>query len=158
MNFVKKFLSSLGFQGWLWLFFPVLLVMFLVVDLSGCGEAADNRGISSDQAYEDAYLEGHADGYAEGRYEGYAEGEDAGRDEGYEEGYREGATYGWMDRSQEVAEYFTDGAVEFAIEHGGMHPEEAAAIIESGGSKSEYEAASQTLYYYFMYFFNSEYE
>lgn len=116
-------------------------------------EAGYETGYRDGLSDPDSYMEAYDEGY----YDGYEKGSDNGYWDGYEDGNREGSQYGWQDNIHEVADYFAGGAVDFAIEYGGMHPEDAADIIENGGSKSEYEAAAKTLYYYFMYFFNCEY-
>lgn len=128
-------------------------------------EAEKRRALEENPKYQQGYEagyragleEGREEGFDDGHFEGYEEGFDQGHSDGYWDGYHEGSQYGWEDNIHEVADYFAGGAVDFAIEHGGMHPEDAASIIENGGTKSEYEAAAKTLYYYFMYFFNCEY-
>lgn len=158
---MKKFFKGLDFQGWLWLLSPLILVAFLALELSGWGDGPSKHELELEEQYDygfqSGYDAGYEDGFDQGYYEGREDGEDMGQDEGYWDGYHEGSQYGWEDNIHEVADYFAGGAVDFAIEHGGMHPEDAASIIENGGTKSEYEAAARTLYYYFMYFFNCEY-
>lgn len=53
---MKKFFSSLDFQGWLWLFFPVLVAGFLVFDFSGRGDApAKQETMPQDAVSSDAF-------------------------------------------------------------------------------------------------------
>lgn len=81
----------------------------------------------------------------------------AGYKEGFEDGFDEGSVYGWEDRMGEVAEYFVDGATEYAISNSGMHPEEALYILDEGGTAEELSDAIGSLYYFYLYFYNSEY-
>lgn len=134
-----------------------LIVWSVFADFTGFGRSKTDWERDQEIKREAQYDAGYEDGFDQGHREGYEDGEDEGWRNGYEEGYREGSQYGWKDNIGEVADHFSGGAVDYAIEHGGMHPEDAASIIENGGTKSEYEAASRTLYYFFMYFFDAMY-
>lgn len=160
---MRKLSKIFDFEGFLMLLSLIILTIAFLLHLFGWGEGPGKHELEMQESYEDSYCDGlsdpdlYMDAYNEGYYDGYEDGVDMGQDEGYRDGYHEGSQFGWQDHIHEVADYFAGGAVDFAIEYGGMHPEDAASIIENGGSESEYEAAAKTLYYYFMYFFNCEY-
>lgn len=152
-DFFKKLCGAIG------CFIPITVYVVLIV-FSVVTTISDFRK-PKDIEYDDSYIEGYDDGYSEG----YDEGLSIGRDYGYEEGIDDG----WIDNIEEPANYLEYEAVHYAIDHGGLHPEEAWMLIEayqnnepfyedgSSPSEQDYIAAIDSLIYFYDYFCSARY-
>lgn len=141
-----------------------LILLFVAALLISCG----SNGYY-DKGYEDGYAEGFSDGRLESELEIYDNRFDAGYDAGFEDGFISGSE-SWFDHPTEIAGYFEDEAAHYAVNHGGLHPEEAWAIIEayrnaepfgddgSPPSTQDYNDAIDSMICFYEYFYSNKYD
>lgn len=159
---MKEFLGKV----WNAIVFTIPILIYLGLLGFGVISVVSSCSEHNEVKHNDSYYEAYSDGYNEGYDEGYDEGLEI----GYDYGHDDGIYYDWEENIDEIGWYFEEEAIDYAIENGGWHPEEAWMVIEayqnnasfyqngSPPTKQDYLDAINSLIYFYDYFYSERYE